>query len=475
MLIHGMGLNLKGQRLFPGVDAQVFTTRLIQGLTTNGQRVQTLAKVGEQDIVFRGAEVVRGTVDVGDVTAAGWTFLVNRDDPKRADLIAALEPLARLRKMDDPSKPLLFVTCDPADWGVWLDDNYYALDLQGQRVPRYVLIVGGPDQVPFGFQSLLDSVANVGRVDFPSIDQLAAYAAKLVRLQSAADPVVSREAVVFAPDAGANDPTHYSRQYMAEPLADLMATDLNLATTRILGDAATKPALAAALDGKRPAFVYTASHGLGATSEPLDVQLKYNGAICCQTAGPLTLDGLFGADDVPSDDRPFLEGAVFFQFACYGYGTPAMSEYAHWLDQPGKEAKNADRDFVAALPKRLLAHPRGPIAFIGHLDTAFLHGFADADAPDTLDRWHTRMQPFVSAVRMLLEVQASGLAMQAMNERYSRLNALLANTYDRMQRGIMQWTDASQARFLDSWITRGDAQNYMVFGDPGVRLRLPAA
>jgi hypothetical protein len=76
---------------------------------------------------------------------------------------------------------------------------------------------------------------------------------------------------------------------------------------------------------------------------------------------------------------------------------------------------------------------------------------------------------------MLLEVQASGLAMQAMNERYSRLNALLANTYDRMQRGIMQWTDASQARFLDSWITRGDAQNYMVFGDPGVRLRLPAA
>jgi hypothetical protein len=376
--------------------------------------------------------------------------------------------------MDDPASPLLYVTSDPADWGAWLEDSYQALALEGKRVPRYVLIVGGPDQVPFAFQSLLDAIANVGRVEFDSIDQLAAYAAKLIRLQQAPDPVVNREAVVFAPDGGPKDPTYFSRRYMAEPIADLMATDLKLATTRILGDQATKNALAAALAGK-PALVYTASHGLGALNEKFEIQARYNGSICCQTQGQLTLDALFGGDDVPPNGQPFLEGAVFFQFACYGYGTPAMSEYAHWLDQPNKETKNTDRDFVAALPKRLLAHPRGPIAFIGHLDTAWLHGFADASAPETLDRWHNRIQPFVTAVRMLLEVQASGLAMQSMNERYSALNALLANTYDRIQRGKMQWTQASVARFLDSWITRGDAQNYMIFGDPGACLRLPAA
>lgn len=474
MQIHGMGLDLKGQRLFPGIESQAFTNRLIEALALNGQRVKQLARAGERGVVFRG-EQRRTTIDVGDVSAAGWTFLVNRDDPRRADIIAALEPLAKHRKMDDPASPLLYVACDSADWGSWLEDSYHALALEGKRVPRYVLIVGGPDQVPFGFQSLLDAIANVGRVDFPSIDQLAGYAAKLIRLQQAPDPVVNREAVVFAPDGGPTDPTFFSRRYMAEPIADLMATDLKLATTRILGDQATKSGLTAALGGKKPAFVYTASHGLGALSEPIDVQTRYNGSICCQTQGQLTLDALFGADDVPSDDQPFLEGAVFFQFACYGYGTPAVSEYAHWIDQAGRETKNADHDFVAALPKRLLAHPRGPIVFIGHLDTAFLHGFADAAAPETLDRWHNRIQPFVSAVRTLLEVQASGLAMQSMNERYSTLNALLANTYDRIQRGKIQWTDASQARFLDSWITRGDAQNYMVFGDPGACLRLPAA
>ncbi len=46
----------------------------------------------------------------------------------------------------------------------------------------------------------------------------------------------------------------------------------------------------------------------------------------------------------------------------------------------GGERGFGEHDFVAALPKRLLAHPRGPIAYAGHRDTAWRHGFADAPA-----------------------------------------------------------------------------------------------
>jgi len=68
---------------------------------------------------------------------------------------------------------------------------------------------------------------------------------------------------------------------------------------------------------------------------------------------------------------------------------------------------------VAALPKRLLSHPNGPIAFIGHVDAAWMHGFVDnPDHPDILDRWHRRIEPFVSALNSLLEVQPVGLALQ---------------------------------------------------------------
>ena len=129
------------------------------------------------------------------------------------------------------------------------------------------------------------------------------------------------------------------------------------------------------------------------------MQRRVNGAICCQATDG---DWLSTPDNVPDDDTPFLEGAVFFQFACYGYGTPDKSDFMHWLGQP---ALNAEADFVAALPKRLLAHPRGPIAYIGHVDTAWLHGFDDPDSPLILDAYHERLRPFITALNVLFTVQ----------------------------------------------------------------------
>ena len=162
---------------------------------------------------------------------------------------------------------------------------------------------------------------------------------------------------------------------------------------------------------------------------------------------------------------------MVFQFACFGYGTPAISDYSHWLK--GVPEKSADADFVAALPKKLLAHERGPIAFVGHLDTAFLHGFADPHAPHALDRWDARVAPFKKAIERFLAVDPSGYAMEDMSQRYSVCNAILTSTYDRQKRGSLTWTPELQTRFLDTWITRSDAQNYMVYGDPAVQLRIP--
>jgi len=471
MRILGMGLDWKGKRLFEPIEEAAFTEALLARLAPNAQRVRGLSATTTRGATFRGVQA-RRVVDRGDPKVAGWSFLVAENDPRKAALIEALGPLAKARGMADPAKPLLFASAGPDDWQQWLTDSYYALDLHDKQVPAYVLIAGGPDQVPFGFQSVLDSVASVGRVDFDRVDELAAYVAKLLRLEASPDPTVTREALFFATDAGPEDPTYFSRKYMAEPLAAHVRDKHKFKTTEIVGDDATKANLLTALKQTKAGLVYTASHGLGATSETMAVQTRYNGAICCQADGPLTLDQLLSADDVPAE--PFLEGAVVFQFACYGYGTPAVSEYAHWMPETwGKVERNAEQDFVAALPKRLLAHPRGPVAFIGHLDTAFLHGFADASQPHTLDRWHTRIAPFKKVVDQLLGVQPSGLAMEGINERYALCNALLTNTSDRIQRGTMTWTDEAKAGFVDTWITRGDAQNYLIFGDPAASLRLP--
>ena len=473
MRILGMGLDWKGQRLYPPVEESDFSKALREGLEVNRKQVGEVTRSSRRGVEFRG-EMEAKVVNPADAKTAGWTILIAEKDARRDAILEALRPLAVARGMKDPAKPLVFTDGGPESWHPWLVTKYHALGLKDEVVPAYVLIAGDPSLVPFGFQSLLDQSANVGRLDFEKVEDFATYAAKLLRLEQAPDPVVTRDALFFAPDAGMEDPTFFSRKYMAEPLAKHVRDQHKLATTLIAGDDATKPKLLDALRTSKAGLVYTASHGLGAFTESAAVQAKFNGAICCQSnGGPLTPDALFAAQDIPTG-QPFLEGAVFFQFACFGYGTPAVSEYAHWLkDSWGKARKQADRDFVAALPRGLLAHPRGPIAFIGHLDTAFLHAFADASQPHTVDRWHARIAPFKKAVDKLLGVLPSGLAMEGLNTRYAECNAVLTTTADMVQRGTMQWDDENLASFLDTWITRGDAQNYMVFGDPAARLRLP--
>lgn len=465
------GKDLSGAPLFPVLSEEKFRAGLLAGLGRNAAALEQQARQSAINTTFRG-EVVRSVIDVGDPLKVGWTYLVSRQDPQSERVRKLIEPLARKRGMPDPAEALVLDGQNPDEWADWLEEHYFALHLDGKKVPQYILLIGSPKYLPFRFQSLLSTVANVGRLDFDCLEDLETYVQKVITLESLPDPVVERQVLLFAPDVGQSDPTYYSRQYMVEPLRDHVRDELHYPTIALTGFAATKQRFEQELHRSRPALVYSASHGLGLTGRSLEEQMRLNGALVCQSSGPLTSSSLFCADDVPLD-RPFLEGAVFFQFACFGYGTPAQSDYAHWIE--GMPDRYADEDFVAALPKRLLAHPHGPIAFVGHLDTAFMHAFMDPSEPAVADRWHHRMEPFVAAVDRLLNVQPSGLAMEDMSKRYATHNTVLTNFYDRLQRDSSAMTPQRTGRFIDCWIERGDAQNYMVFGDPAARLRIPEA
>ncbi len=470
MQILGNGINYStGKLLIDPLDEMDFADKILGSLRKNSMELSKLTRATTGATTFRG-EIERCSIDLGDPRAAGWTFLINSKDPRRNKIVENIRTLAEHRGMENPEEPLFFNNESLDEWFDWMNENYFSAELGMKKIPHYILIVGSPDQVPFHFQSFLDSAASVGRIDFDSLDDMNTYIEKVINLENSADPVVAKETAFFAPDGGPDDPTHYSRLYMAKPLAEHVRKNYKFETCEVMGDEATKDNFLKNLGKLKPALVYTASHGLGAPDESLDIQKQFNGAICCQNINNQPIDEwLFAGKDVPLDDD-FLYGSVFFQFACYGYGTPAESDFEHWL---GDSKMNSEADFVAALPKSLLSHPKGPIAYVGHVDTAWLHGFADPDNPDTLERWNPRIEPFVKAVDMLLQVQPVGLAMGDMNKRYDLGNALLTNTFDRIQKGKLKMTPELQGRFANAFITRSDAQNYMVFGDPAVRLRIP--
>lgn len=464
MKVMSLGINYTTRKLlFDPIEERVFAKAVLDSLGKNVEDVRNLTRSITGGGAFRRApEVKREVIDMGNPRKAGWSFLVGENDPLKDQIIKEMRPLAERRGMKDPEKPLILNVTDSDEWLDWLQDNYFSPDLDVR--PHYVLIVGAPEHVPFRFQSILATAAAVGRLDFDSLDDLKAYVAKVIRLENAMKPAVNNETVFFATDGGPEDPTHLSRRFMAEPLADLVQKR-KLKTTKLFGDDATKSRLLELLSKAKPALVYTASHGLGAPDEPFDIQKRLNGAICCQETEQ---DSLLTVDDVPAN-KPFLEGAVVFQFACFGYGTPAESDYSHWL---GEDGINTKADFVSALPKRLLANPEGPIAYVGHVDTAWLHGFDDPDYPGISEKWNPRIDPFKRVVELLLGAQPSGYAMAPMSTRYNVYNVFLTNTYDRMQRGKPLPADFDN-RLVNEFITRSDAQNYMILGDPAAYLRIP--
>lgn len=465
MRIMAPGLDPRtGRLLVEPIDSEAFARALLGRLEVRGEDLRPLTAATATGTTFRGEVHRRSTRDLGDPRSAGWTYLVAADDPDGEEIGEVLRPLAEHRGMRPGTPPLVFAGEPQEEWMDWMLERYWAVE---REAPHYVLIVGGPERVPFHFQAVLDSAAAVGRVALDSLDDLGAYVEKVLRIEGSPEPIAHREAVMLATDHGHPDPTYYSRRYMAEPLSRHIQDVLQVPVTTLSAERATVANLLASLDGPAPALVYTASHGAGLLGAPLAEQQRLNGAIVCaseRAAEP----ALFGAEQVPMG-RSFVEGGIVFQFACFGYGTPAESDYAHWL---GEDTVNAEADFVAALPKRLLAHPRGPVAYIGHVDLAWLHAFDDPDAPDLAETWHPRLAPFVRAVETLLTAQPVGLAMEAMNRRFDIGNAQMASTFDRQKRGRLPDRPDVLEAIVRAFITRSDAQNYLVFGDPAVGLRM---
>lgn len=482
MQVIGMGISYStGTLLADSVDEQELAERLIESIKRNAEEINSLARGSTTAWSIRTVTTSRPSINYSNPREAGWTYLINEKDPQRDDIIREIGPLAKHRGMKDPEQPLIFGGETLFEWNDWLLRRYKSPEEPDKQPPHYILVVGGPDQVPFEFQSHLDIAASVGRLAFDSVGDLKAYVEKVVRLEEAAEKhdsaAVEWKAIFFATDHGFAiprtreypDPTVFSRRHLAQPLAEKVKK-LGFEVYMMEGDDATKAQLLTSLGGASPAIVFTASHGVCVENiEDLKLQRELNGAIVCQDAkGESGLDRtkLLSADDVPFDE-PFLEGTIFFQFACFGYGTPAESDFAHWA---GGREQNAKVDFVAALPKKLLAHPRGPLAFIGHLDKAKLRGYTEVTHPDAEVHWTARREPFDAAMDELLKCyRTAGQAMAKMNEFYSEVNDRIARIRDLLEKKKLSDTTGFREELVDSYILRNDAKNYMVFGDPAVR------
>ena len=419
-------------------------------------------------------------IDPGDLASAGWAVIFSRDaDPAIRE---ALEPLLGHRQRQAGSRVEQRFRELSGETGLWPGESKIDfLRRHGighgppdpDKLPYYLLLVGDPAEIPYEFQSQLDVQYAVGRLCLGSPAAYRRYAEAVVAAETAGTGQ-PRRATFFGVENPDDRMTFLTSEYLVRPIAEKLrgehggegrgrpAWDVET----VLGEEAHKARLAALLGGSQPpALLFTACHGV-AFPHGDRRQLGHQGALLCgdwpgpaawraRGQGGVPEEHYFSGDDVPSDAR--LAGLIAFHFACYGAGTPHRDSYGP--DSGGGARLLAPKDFVARLPQRLLE--QGALAVAGHVDRAWGYSFIWKGADDT--------RVFEQALQRLLEGQPIGSALEAFHRKFAEISADLMAEKIRVDTGKAP----DESLLASLWTAAQDARNYVILGDPAVRL--PAA
>jgi hypothetical protein len=418
-------------------------------------------------------------IDPTDVTTAGWAVVLPTETPD--EVRQAIERLLAHRRDHTrvPTDRCLGLDYRPGQpLGDWLRGlGAHLADVEPTRLPYYVALVGGPEVISFEFQALLDMNYAVGRIAFDRPEQYRRYVEGLIAYETAGAVSNGREVLYWGPRNRADRATQLSADCLIRPLFEGIAAagdqpalqaiaEQRRFRSRCHGAADATRAnllepLHASEPGRRPAFLFTASHGLD-WPKGHEMQLAEQGALLCQDwpglGTPPRSEHCVSAADIGDDAQ--LHGLVAFLFACHGAGTPAFDQFlANHAKEP---VPIAGQPFVAALPQRLLSHPNGPaLAVFGHVERAWGYSIR----PRGLG---PRLRPFRNLISRILKGEPVGHATKDLSDRFTSASAQLNLFSDPSYPGTRP--PASELAAL--WVECNDARNYILLGDPAARLRI---
>ncbi len=414
-------------------------------------------------------------MDTNKLEEAGWGIIFHEDTPQ--EVRKALDSLIEFRRRQAAQrlKVLDYKKGEQTrDW--YQRHGISAGNLDPEIVPYYLLVVGPPDLIPFEFQYLLGVEYAIGRLAFDKADDYERYARSTVAYESGKSIPNAKEIRYWGTRHLGDPATNISASQLIDPLANGVpgaAGALKQAINTIvgydrklnLGDDATKANLLQALHGpKPPAMLFTASHGMALRPDQA-AQTATQGALLCQDwpgFGSVRAEHFIAAADIADDAN--VNGTVALLFACFGAGTPDADQFLMDLSQAGKAPPLAPQPFVAALPRRLLAHPNGSaLAVIGHVDRAW--GFS-IQAPKVAD---PQIATFRNSIGFILDGAPVGHAMCGQfGAKFAELSALLLSATSPTAPVAMRLGDRD---LVTRWLERNDAQNFVLLGDPAVRIR----
>jgi hypothetical protein len=397
------------------------------------------------------------SVNPGDLAQTGWGIIFPSLEASRtAEIKEKLKSLLDHRKEqvgEEKYKEFKYNESQTAEafLGLQFAEDGAIADLK--KIPYYLLIVGSPEEIPYKFQHALDLTYAVGRIYFEHLDDYERYASNVVNAERGKHSR-PRRAVFWSVKNQRDKATKLSTEYLVSPLSEWMESNIeNWEVQTFCEQEATKACLKELLGGsKTPAFLFTASHGLG-FDKGHEQQLSHQGALLCQDwsgAGSIEPRVYFSADDVKDNDD--LRGLIAFHFACHSVGTPQLDYLARY--QPEKPKELAPYPFVARLPQRLLS--RGALAIIGHVERISPSSFIGEHGIE-------RLSAFKETLTCLIKNgHPVGSAVESFNLEYS---SLTSRVLEKVQDPTTEPSDLS-----NSYLLLKNTRSYAILGDPAVRL-----
>ena len=414
-------------------------------------------------------------VDPVNPARAGWAIVLPAGAPP--ELRAAVQPLIDRRKSVVPPDRCKVLEYRPGEtMKKWLARHGVAPGtVAPTKVPYYVTLVGGPAEIPFDFQYLLDVEYAVGRLCFDAPEQYRRYAESVAAYETASSVNNAKEVTYWGPRHAADRSTQMSADSLIRPLMDgvpaagdqpaeaPVATEKGFRSRCFRAADATKAKLLETLHPTTgtapPAVLFTASHGMGWPKDD-PRQRPAQGALLAQDwagFGQVTPAHYLTAAEI--EDGANVGGIVAFLFACYGAGTPATDAFL--TDRGRGPVDIASAPFVAALPQRLLSHPNGAaLAVLGHVERAWGYSIRPTGAG-------TQIGQFRDFLARVMSGEPVGHATKNFSERYAVLSTALAGALDESSKE----PKPSPQEIAATWVERNDAQNYVILGDPAVKLR----
>jgi len=412
-----------------------------------------------------------------DLARQRWAVIAPEGEEGDA-LLGRIQPLITARHQQQDSEVKIYrvpARMSPDEAARWKKQVFETSEKHRDDLSRYQLILGDLHQVPAELQVIQATDAFVGRLAFDRGEDYEAYVDKLLAAERAPNPATLR--AVFHTVHDGTGATTIGHRALVEPSLELARALQTRGPAgfpaEVVEGANESPSPDEFLDlARNPATtaMFSVSHGAGAPRRgwsTLAEQRARQGAMSFGDAGELA-----GADLATTS---FLPGGVWFMLACFGAGTPTTSKYHRWLTalaaqgqfqgQPEAVLRSlpgaAERPFIAALPKAVLANPRGPLAFVGHLDLAWTYSFRELDS----GKGQNRPSRFVQTITSLVRGNRVGAAFRELFRYFEQTNTELST--------LDEGEVAAPLRRAHLWMLRQDLAGYVVLGDPAARLPAP--